>query len=533
MQVCGHRNTSSGLAELRESNSLERTILTLGTVMKPPQTTLAPLAVWLCLFVAGCVNPTRQDTRGPLWSNSKMPVTGIDTSLTESNAVVTTPSQVRLVNYETQLTTPAIAQRPNLLNSRGQNSSNFDDSSGGLALEELEQMALANNPTIGQASAAICKTMGIRTQVGLRPNSSIGYFGEEIGNGSAGLHGMFLSKTIVRGSKLALNRQVISHDVDVARLQLETQRLRVRNDVRIQFYETLAAQRRLELARQFREVAAQGLQVSEDLVNAKEAARPDVLQSEIQLGEVDLAIQQAQFELQGSWNELMAITGTPSRTITHLIGDLATPVIERDAEILFGEIAAASPLLHAAYARVDRARANIGRQHAQAIPNVNAQLGVGHDNGTGDEFANVQFSLPIPWHNQNQGNIQAAKADYQEAMHNAQRIEMQIRQGIARVLREYQVAQATVAQYESSIIPKSKESLELLVKAQEAGEFDFLRVLTARRTYFDVQNRYVSALGLLAQANVKMDGLLLSGGLSNVGAYDVDDGLRGQALSGQ
>ncbi len=36
-----------------------------------------------------------------------------------------------------------------------------------------------------------------------------------------------------------------------------------------------------------------------------------------------------------------------------------------------------------------------------------------------------------------------------------------------------------------------------------------------------------------AQANAKIDGLLLTGGLANVVSYDGDDALRGQALSGQ
>ena len=100
-------------------------------------------------------------------------------------------------------------------------------------------------------------------------------------------------------------------------------------------------------------------------------------------------------------------------------------------------------------------------------------------------------------------------------------------------MREYQVAEVTVERYEKSILPKAKETLELMQEAQIAGEFDFLRVLTARRAYFDANIKYIAALGQLAQANSKIDGLLLSGGLSNVSSYDGDDGLRGQALSGK
>lgn len=60
------------------------------------------------------------------------------------------------------------------------------------------------------------------------------------------------------------------------RWQVEVQRFRIRNDIRIQFYEALGAQTRLEIARQFREVAEKGVEISEELVHVQEGARPDV-----------------------------------------------------------------------------------------------------------------------------------------------------------------------------------------------------------------------------------------------------------------
>jgi cobalt-zinc-cadmium efflux system outer membrane protein len=100
-------------------------------------------------------------------------------------------------------------------------------------------------------------------------------------------------------------------------------------------------------------------------------------------------------------------------------------------------------------------------------------------------------------------------------------------------MRGFQNAQAAVHQYETSILPKVGETLELMQKAREAGEFDFLRVLTARRAYFDANLKYVAALTDLARANTIIDGLLLTGGLSQVTGYDGTDELRGAALSGQ
>src|SRR5262245_15642759 len=47
-----------------------------------------------------------------------------------------------------------------------------------LTLENLEQMALKNNPTLAQAEAAIQAAEGRRRQAGLWPNPIVGYEGE-------------------------------------------------------------------------------------------------------------------------------------------------------------------------------------------------------------------------------------------------------------------------------------------------------------------------------------------------------------------
>ncbi len=403
----------------------------------------------------------------------------------------------------------------------------------GMTLEALRQLALENNPSLRQAAAAASRAAGIQLQVGIKPNPRIGYFADEIGdNNSAGLQGAFVSQTFVRGGKLAANRHVHAHDVDAMMWQVETRRVRVLTDIEVRFYRVLAAQRRLKLAREFREVAAKGLSVAKDRLEAG-GTRPDVLQSEIQLGEVDLLIKRAEFDVAAAWKQLVAVAGVPEMTPATLVGELQTAQVDRQSESVYQRIVEESPLLQAAYQRVYRAQANLQRQQVQAVPNLTGQLGVGHDHSTGDEFVNVQLSVPLPVHNANQGNIRAAQAALGEAAENVERIKLQIRGDLARRMREYEIAAATVKQYEATILPKAKESERLIAETYAAGEVDFLRVLTARRMYFDANLQYVTALGDLAAANAQIEGLLLSGGLSNVATYGGDDGLRGQALSGQ
>ena len=134
--------------------------------------------------------------------------------------------------------------------------------SDGMTLEALQQLALNNNPAILQGSSAANKAAGIRTQVGLGPNPTIGYSGQEIGNdGAAGLHAAFVSQTFVRGGKLAANQDVVGHEQQAILWQVEALRHRVRTDIKTRFYEALAAQERIRLARQFLEVANEVLRL--------------------------------------------------------------------------------------------------------------------------------------------------------------------------------------------------------------------------------------------------------------------------------
>src|SRR5215472_19253555 len=57
---------------------------------------------------------------------------------------------------------------------------------GGLRLEQLEQIALANNPTVAQVQANLRVAAGLARQAGLHPNPTVGYYGDEVRGGYTG-----------------------------------------------------------------------------------------------------------------------------------------------------------------------------------------------------------------------------------------------------------------------------------------------------------------------------------------------------------
>jgi cobalt-zinc-cadmium efflux system outer membrane protein len=405
--------------------------------------------------------------------------------------------------------------------------------SSGMTLAALEQLALANNPAIQQASAAASKAVGIRAQVGRYPNPTIGYVGQQIADAGTDQHAAMIEQDIVLGHKLRLNERVLDHDVQSQLWEVEAQRYRVLTDIRLRFYEALAAQRRVELADDFHRVTEEGVRVAIKRKEALEGSQPEVLQAEIQLNEVDLLRQRAQIAFDAAWKELAATAGVPDLRAAKLVGSLDPNAMARDWDATYQGIVGGSPELRAAYARVHRAQANLERQRAQPIPNLGLQLMGGYDQGTDDEMLGAQVGIPVPIFNKNRGNIDAAYAEYCRATQDARRIELSLKARLARVGQEFDTAAVTVQRYQEQILPKARDTLTLSEQAYGAGEFEFLQVLIARRTYFESNLQYVQALGELAQANATVDGLLLTGGLAETMDFTGDAGLRDQALNGQ
>ncbi|QDV59426.1 TolC family protein [Rosistilla oblonga] len=400
-------------------------------------------------------------------------------------------------------------------------------------LADLEQLALSNNPSIAAAYAANNKAAGLRRQVGVRPNPTMGYSAQQLADEQTDQHLLFLEQEFVRGDKLELNRSVLSHTASAQRWETETQRYRVLTDVRIRFFEALAAQQQLDATREFEAVARRGVDVATQRQEAEEGTLIEVLQAQTMLSEITLAAERTEVAYRGAWQDLAAIAGLPTSTPARLLAELEPPAHTPDWDTAYGSIVAQSPEMSVANALVCEKAALLKRQQVQMTPNVTGQLGAGFDNGTDSGMINVQLSAPIPVWNKNAGNISAAYADYRRAVQNVKRVEQSIKSRLARTAQDYDATMASVQKYQQEIIPQATKSLELSEEGYKAGELEFLQVLIVRRSYYDSMMRFIEAKGQLAQANAKVDGLLLTGGLDAPQDYTDGDGIRGASFGGQ
>ncbi len=399
-----------------------------------------------------------------------------------------------------------------------------------LTLADLENLALANNPTIPAAAALVQQQQGFLKQAGLYPNPQAGYLRSDPDQaGQSRTAGVFLSQEFVTAGKLRLAKQAFRQEVEHSNWQLQAQRGRVLNDVRIRYYEVLGAQQAVRAAIELEGLAVEGVRIAEQLFQAKHGTRPDVLQAEIQLSAVRTALQDARFRHEAAWRQLANVAGAPHLPPATLAGEFDNDLPQLDWQETLERLLGASPLLRAQDAQIRATEYELRLARAQAVPNVNVQLVAQRDSVMKFSSVSTLVALPVPLFNRNQGNVLNVEGQLLQQQKEYERIRLALTDQLAGVFRQYLSLRNQVERLQQEILPRSKENLDLTTQAYQKGQFDFPRVLAARQTYFQTKLAAIDARTELHKAVVEIDGLLLTGGLNPT---EVGTALQGQPGAG-
>lgn len=457
----------------------------------------------LLLFSVGCAagpKPASVATSSPVVDSNE-----VDTSL------------ITQVDYESAMT-PELIQPPTI----GELSEAAVESvvpqrlpsASGLSLEVLEQMALTSNPAISQTAARVRALRGKWVQVGLAPNPTVGYVGGEIGNdGAAGQQGGFIGQDFITAKKLQRNRAVVAAEISRAEQELATVQRKVQSDVRQGYYAALLAQRRVELAEELVRVTSEAARSSKQLYEAEEIPLAGLLQTEVQQQNSAVLMRTARNALSQAWRRLSAIIGGAALPEQPLEGEVSELPVPLDWQEQLVRVQSESPEVAAAMANVERARRALNRACVEAVPDVSTQLSVQYDDSSEDTIAGVQIGIPLPLWNRNQGGIRQAQAEVTEAVRNVDRVELDLNQRLADAFREYSDAEVTANSYAREILPRSKQTFELVQKGYSQGEVGYLDLLAAQQVYSQTNLAYLDALQTLWQSYVLIDSLLLEGSL--------------------
>ena len=385
-----------------------------------------------------------------------------------------------------------------------------------LTLDALIEMAFQHNPTLAMAAARIGAARGAQVQAGLYPNPMVGYSGMEMGNeGTPGMQGAIIGQRIITGGKLRLDQAIAGRQVAESNCLFHAQEQRVLSDVRVRFHVALVAQERLNVTQQLVRIGDDLGRATEQLVEGRQAAENDLLQARIEAEQARILLDNSHNEYIEAWRRLAAVVGVRALAPASLAGNTEEVTPEYDWDECHRLVLAGNPELAAARQRVERLRLTVVRARRENVPNLDLMVGIRHAYMTDSDTVGVEVGMPIPILNRNQGNISRAQCETVMAIKEVERIELDLQDRLAVAYRRYRNAAQQVQRYQASILPPARRSLDLVTRGYESGQVEYLALLIAQRTYYQVHLAYLTALQEWRTSAAVIEGQLLTGSLGS------------------
>ncbi len=415
------------------------------------------------------------------------------------------------------LVTAAMAEEPADKSVTGSHATAWQASSADVAaltLEQLTGMAMDNHPTLAQARAQTWKAHGQYVQAGLYPNTEFGFTASEVGNeNNGGQQGFYVGQEFVTGGKLQISQQAAGFRQQAAGFEATAQQLRVANDVRLAFYQTLALARLLELADVLVQVAERGEQLTQIRIDQQEGSKIDLLQARNERLRAGVLRKNAQAEFDAAFRRLAVSVGLPGLQAAPLEGQLEGEIPDLEWDTTRSRLLDQSPQLARARMLVAQSQWALERARVEPLPNLLTQASVQQDFATEYTIFGFQVGVEVPNHDRNQGNITTAQMEYVRACKDIQRLQLLLTRSLADRFQTYQTNRQQTLTLRDEILPTTRETLQLSRTAFEAGELNFIQLLTSQRSYAEANIEYIRSLSELWQSVIAIDGLLLVDGL--------------------
>lgn len=232
-------------------------------------------------------------------------------------------------------------------------------------------------------------------------------------------------------------------------------------------------------------------------VQVGEASGLESMKAEVERVRAENALARAEQELTQARHELLAMMGLASDSLAWpLEFPDAMAFVEVDVtrdEVLSG-IASYSGLL-SAEERLAAANAGVREGWSRLLPDVEVQY-YRQDFGQGwvNHGAQVGLRLPLWAPIDGRARIREAKAIERNAAWEVEGTRLNLGRDAGRSWAGYEASRAAVARFESDILPRSAELLELTREGYRVGEIGLLTLLDTQRTYLDGQRGYWEAV---------------------------------------
>ncbi len=371
-------------------------------------------------------------------------------------------------------------------------SAEYTEPTNPLTLEVALELALRFNPEIAIALREQEAIGGTRVQAAVRPNPS---FSTSIQDTRSDTRQMSfqLNQEIELGNKRAARMETANVLYKIAIAELENKKAMIHANVVHAFYAVLVAQERLKISKSSLEVANEALSASIKRVSAGKSSPVEETKSRIAQSSAKLELNHATSQLNSARKRLSTLWGSSSPAFKFADGDVEKiPLVSNLADLTASLEGA--PAISLAKLEISAREGMTKVERSKSTPNITVSAGVVNNQELGLNQALLGLSVPIPLFDRNQGSLQEAISRQYQAQDKLTALKTQLSTKLAEAHARLSVAKQSVASLREEILPGAQSAFDAANKGFSAGKFNFLDVLDAQRTLFQVKSQYIQAL---------------------------------------
>ena len=296
------------------------------------------------------------------------------------------------------------------------------------------------------------------------------------------------------GGKRGRRIDLAKEEANQADIDLRTEMVTLRRNLRQAFAGLLAADERVRLASETLALAERAQEVTKARFDEGASPRLDVLEAALGTARARADLDLARSERAAAQADFNAVMDHSPAVRADVVGDLAaarspdlaaatTLALQSNPELLAAEHEVAVELRRTSFLKADR------------IPTPSFSVG-GVFNAP-DEFragASVGIGLAVPLFNRNQGEIAESVASTSQLRAHRDATRRTVENAVFAAISRIDAQRQQVDTYKTSILPAATELATLAEESYKAGRSPVLAFLDAQRSLRDVRREYLQVL---------------------------------------
>lgn len=301
------------------------------------------------------------------------------------------------------------------------------------------------------------------------------------------------SQLIETAGKRRLRTQAASYQYYAALVGYDVSKLILLNRLNRAYINVVALQEKLKITLDQAEIAKEVLRIATVKVEAGKVSLIQQNKAEVAYSSTLIEVEKARIELKNAKKRLSLLWSISQPDFDNAIFPFYETPAPVALELCLAELCNQAEVVQSFY-QYQNAEKIWRLEKANRIPNVTLQVGYKAHYAEKSQGMVAGFIVPIPIFNQNQGNVGRAYFDMLKTGDQGRQLWLILESRLAISHEELMRAYEEAERIKNYSLPSANQAFDLAQKGYKEGKFEYLDVLDAQRTLFEVREKYIQAL---------------------------------------